>query len=168
MNYEMETIDYIFDVYQYAIFILPRSHHDVPMDAWDAELIPFSPNVSEFAAWLSSNWKVTASEFGDDRTSPNPVYSWSIELDFYRGIEGKKKNVEIEGFFPNDRRGIYFTSQSLFLFEFLTKFTAFFKIEMPVLVSVGTDLHIAEYTKSMEQMEFLKEIHSHKSRFEPD
>jgi hypothetical protein len=168
MKYEIETIDYIFDVYDYAIFMLPKYHSEIPMDAWDAELIPFSNKPSEFAVWLTSNWKVTISEFGDERTSPSPVYNWSVQIDFYRGIRGKEKNIEIEGFYPNDRRGIYFTSQSLFLFEFLAKFTSHFKIDKPICISVGTDLHIVEFTGSMDLIDFLKEIHSHKTRFDID
>jgi hypothetical protein len=168
VNYEIETIDYIFDVYDYAIFTMAKDPMDTPMETWEIELIPFPIASEKFANWLDSAWNVTESIFNDETKSRTPYYDWTIEIDFYRGIKQKSKLVSIEGYYLNNGRGIYFTSQSLFLYEFLSKFTHFFRINLSVYISVGTDLHIVEFNKTMDRMEFLKEIHSHKTKFERD
>jgi hypothetical protein len=168
MDYELETIDYIFDVYDYVVFVLPRHPNEMPIETWESELIPFSPTPSALTEWLAKNWDTSAITYKTEQSSQLVECRWIVSVDFYRGKLGKQKTVEIEGFYSGGGRGIYFTSQSLFLFEFLTKFSADFGVSVPIYISVGTDLHIVEFNRTMELIEFLKEINSHRFRFERD
>lgn len=165
MNYDYDTVDYIFDTFNYAIFQMARNPMDVPMESWDLELMPFSFFRERFAQWLRSEWTLKEEEFESPQNIQKPSYRWTISLDFYRGIPEKTRLIDIDGFYPDSRSAIYFTSQSLFLFEFLKKLSSEFSIINPLYVSVGNDLHIVKYDENTDVLDFLKEIKSHNTRF---
>ena len=163
MNYDLETVDYIFDAFSFTLFQMDLDPNSTPMDRWDDSLIPFQFSEQQFAEWLKSNWSVVLEQFETEEMSSNPNYNWTLAVDFYRGIPEKSKILPIEGSYTANRSIIYFKSQSLFLFEFIQKLTRNFGMDR-MFVSVGADLHIVEFNQKTSKLDFLREIHSHHTR----
>jgi hypothetical protein len=137
----------------------------MPMEQWDNEIVPFPVSVEEFSSWLKSIWSIESEELDEIQFVPNASYNWEINMDFYRGIPEKSRVVRVDGNYKYDRRTIYLKSQSLFLYEFLTEFSKYTGIKV-IYVSVGSDLHIVKFDQSTEMESFLKEIHTHNTRFD--
>lgn len=165
MNYDLETVDYIFDLFNYTLFTMKLDPNSTPMEQWEDGLVPFQFSGVQFADWLKSNWAIESEQFETEKMIYSPNYNWTIEIDFYRGIPEKSKLIQIDGSYKLDKTIIYFKSQSLFLFEFAVKISAFFRIDR-IFISVGSDLHIVEYNRNTNKVDFLKEIHSHHTRFD--
>ena len=165
MNYEIETIDYIFDIFPYTLLLMNLDPNQTPMDRWEDGLVPFQFSGQKFAEWLKTNWTVVSEQFETEEMVFNPNYNWTLDIDFYRVIPEKSKLIQIDGSYKLDKAIIYFKSQSLFLFEFAVKISAFFRIDR-IFISVGSDLHIVEYNRNTNKVDFLKEIHSHHTRFD--
>jgi hypothetical protein len=166
MNYDYDTVDFIFDTFNYTLFQMRHDPIKIPMETWDDDLIPFSCSHEVFSRWIHSEWIVKEDQFETKNSAQEIIYRWTIVVDFYRGIKERHKEIDIDGVFQSDRRTISFTSQSLFLFEFMTKAKAKFRIQNPIYVSVGHDLHIAKFDENTKLFDFLKEIKSHNTRFD--
>lgn len=167
MNYDLKTVDYIYDCHSYTIFLMQRCPLSLPMEQWQENLHKFPFSLEKFREWNRAQWTLKEDEL-ETFSQSETTYRWTWSVDFYRGFPERLKMIEIEGLYPDDLQSIHFSSQSLFLFDFISRMTLRFRVSCRIFVSVGTDLDIVEFKENQDLQEFLRKIHGHYNRIDRD
>lgn len=182
MTFDLSTVDYVHDVYNFVVFSMAPSPLELEPAQWNDHAQPIPIPWRMFREWNRETYDGVEDEY--DPQAPSPVYRWSVRVNRLAGIGDLYEEMTIDGryFLVDDeeqalqdegrqKRGdgaygtqIFVKCQSLFLFTFLSRLYDRFALPERLFVQIGNDVDIYEFTAGTDKLEFLEYVSNHAER----